>query len=284
MISSTTSRGSVAIVAAIVAASFSVGMIATTRFTCVHRLQRSPQPAHGLRRRVAQQRCCGILVGRAVPDLAQCLLCRVAQRIAVVAARRERRDAARQRAAMRGEIHQRPRPPARRPGLRVVLPLQAEARFGGAGCIQRNAQLARQRRGVLDRARFLGAQRLEQRRFRARQAIARIVVHQPLQMNLRAPPSTRPGARNPAAARSSPSAPSAIATRAASSAPIARWQFGERAAHCARCGRTSSCRARRGRTSRSAASSDTRSSSSPVSISAWCFFGVSSVPLVLNST
>ena len=94
------------------------------------RLEAPSQPAilARLRRRVADQRCAEILVGGAVPDLAQALLGRVAERVGLVAARRERRDAARQRAAMGGEIHQRPRPAARRPRRRVLAALQAEPR------------------------------------------------------------------------------------------------------------------------------------------------------------
>src|SRR5260221_13824460 len=82
----------------------------------------------GGRRPVAQQRAPEVLVALAVPNLAQALLRRIAQREAVVAAHREGGDAARQRLAVRREVHQCPRPAAERP--RLLLALSFEARSG----------------------------------------------------------------------------------------------------------------------------------------------------------
>src|SRR5204863_6838436 len=64
------------------------------------------------RRLVTQQRGAEMPIALAVPDLAQALLGPVAQGETVIAAHRERGDAARQGAAMRGDVHQAPRPPA----------------------------------------------------------------------------------------------------------------------------------------------------------------------------
>ena len=44
-----------------------------------------------------------------------------------------------------------------------AISLQAEARVRRAGRIERNAEIAGERGGILDRARFIGAQLLEQR-------------------------------------------------------------------------------------------------------------------------
>src|SRR6266571_5539783 len=81
---------------------------------------------------VAQQLMAKFSVGFAVPDLAQRLLRRLSERECVVAAHRERRDAAWQRPAVRGEIHQGPRPSAQRPRPLLLRAPQAGARLGGA--------------------------------------------------------------------------------------------------------------------------------------------------------
>src|SRR5690348_7037801 len=81
------------------------------------RLQAPPQPAIGASfgRFVGFERVAEGAVGRPGPDFTQCLLRGIAERVILVAALRERRDTARQRAAIGGEIHHRPRPPAQRP-------------------------------------------------------------------------------------------------------------------------------------------------------------------------
>src|SRR5258708_24823396 len=94
----------------------------------------------GGRRPFAQQRATEVLVALAIPNLTQALLCRIAQRKAVVAAHREGRDAARQRLAVRREIHQCPRPPAERPGLLLALPFEARSRLGRTRGLERDAE------------------------------------------------------------------------------------------------------------------------------------------------
>src|SRR5262249_43258498 len=145
------------------------------------------QPAAGAsgRWRVAQQRLAELPVSLAVPDLAQALLCRVAEREAVVAAHREGRDAAGQRLAVRGEVHQRPRTAAQRPGLLALLPLEARARLGGARGVEGDAELPRERIGLADETTLVGIDPLEQRRFRTGQALALGEIHQALQVHLR---------------------------------------------------------------------------------------------------
>src|SRR5215470_11719096 len=77
-------------------------------------LQAPAQPAAcaGFRRRVGLQRCAEMLVGFTVPDFPQGLLRGVAEGIIFVALLGERRDTARQGAAIGGEIHHGPRAPA----------------------------------------------------------------------------------------------------------------------------------------------------------------------------
>src|SRR5690348_6564381 len=113
MTSSTTAGGIAATTAAIVASSLRVGITAATRRRGDIASEAPAQPAAGAGggRPVAQQRRAKFAVARAVPDRAQRLLRRVAERERVIAALRERRDAARQDAAVRGDVHQRPRPP-----------------------------------------------------------------------------------------------------------------------------------------------------------------------------
>src|SRR5215469_15315563 len=116
MMSSTASRGISAKTPAIAASSLRVGMTTATRGRLIV-LEAPAQTAAGACRRwrVAQQRRAKILVARPVPDFPQALLGRVAQSEAVVTAHRKRRDAARDRPAVRGEIHQRPWAAAQRP-------------------------------------------------------------------------------------------------------------------------------------------------------------------------
>ena len=93
--------------------------------------QAPAQPAIGAGRRrlLGQQRRAEFPIGRPVPDFPQGLLGCIAQRVVFVAMLRKRRDAARQCAAIGGEIHQRPGPPAERPGRALVGFLQAQARL-----------------------------------------------------------------------------------------------------------------------------------------------------------
>src|SRR5579863_5453597 len=83
---------------------------------------------------------------------------------------------------MRGEIHQRPRPPAGCPGA-VTLPLETEPWLRRAGGIERHPQWTRDFLRCLDRPalRLLGA--LEERVARRRLAVAGVVEHETLQMH-----------------------------------------------------------------------------------------------------
>src|ERR1700739_2109017 len=82
----------------------------------------------GSRWLLAQERAAEFLIACATPDFAQTLLGGVPEREAVVAAHRERSDAAGQCFAVRREIHEGPRAAAQRPGL--LVPLLSEARTG----------------------------------------------------------------------------------------------------------------------------------------------------------
>ena len=121
-------------------------------------------------------------VGFAVPDLAQRLLGRLAERERVIAPHRERRDAARQRTAVRGEIHQRPRSGAQRPRPRLVRSSQAGARLGGTRRVEQNAALGRARLRRANETLLAHVEVLEQRLLRAREALALGEIHEPLQM------------------------------------------------------------------------------------------------------
>src|SRR5260221_6070178 len=138
----------------------------------------------GRRRPVAQQRATEVLVALAVPNLAQALLCRIAQRKAVVAAHREGRDAARQRLAVRREIHQCPRPPAERPGLLLALPFEARSRLGRTRGIKRDAKAPGQFLSLAHEFALVSVELLEQRRLRTRQTLAFRKINQPLQIDL----------------------------------------------------------------------------------------------------
>src|SRR5215472_10125779 len=75
-------------------------------------LQTPAQPAisAGIGRTIRFERAAESAIGRPGPDLAQTLLRGITERVVLIAALRERRDAARQRPAIGGEIHHRPRP------------------------------------------------------------------------------------------------------------------------------------------------------------------------------
>src|SRR6516164_883164 len=142
------------------------GMIAETTGGRVTRSQAPAQAAigagHG--RRVRKQRGAKIAVRRPVPDLLQRLLPCVAKRVVVIAMLRKRRDTAGQRAAVGGKIHQRPWPPAERPGRTVGTRLQTETRLARrARCTEGDTEQARQIFGLLEPSGFLLRQLLEQR-------------------------------------------------------------------------------------------------------------------------
>src|SRR5438045_2331662 len=126
MMSSTVPSGTATMTPPIASSSLSVGMTSATRGWAILLGHPSEAPAQsaacaGGRRLVAQQSAAKFLIARPVPDLPQALLGGISQGEAVITAHREWRDAARNRAPMRGEIHQAPRAPAQRPGLRLVL-------------------------------------------------------------------------------------------------------------------------------------------------------------------
>ena len=139
-----------------------------------HRLQAPAQSAAGagFRRGIRFERLAEIGIGRPGPDFAQALLGGVAERVILVAALRERRDAARQRAAVGGEIHHRPRPAAQRPGRArsraVSAALEADARLRGAARgAEFDAERAGKRGGAVDMDRLLAGQALVERLIRA---------------------------------------------------------------------------------------------------------------------
>src|ERR1700751_4565859 len=128
----TASRGSAAITPAIDASSLSVGMTTAILSAPAMASQAPAQAAAraGRGRMVGEEPGAKIAIGRPVPDLAQRLLAGVAKRVVLVAALGERRDAARQRAAVRRDVHPGPRAPAHRPGRAVVTAPQAHAGLG----------------------------------------------------------------------------------------------------------------------------------------------------------
>src|SRR5580658_5262563 len=188
MISQATSRGISATTAPLDSASFSVGMTTATGVTCVmpSRLK-APAQAAVLARLgwpVTHEGGAKVLVAGAVPDLAQALLRRIAQRIGRIVARREGRDAAGKRAAMGGEIHQRPRTAAGRPGRAFPVAPQAEAGLGRARRVDGHAERAPDGLGLGNR-RFLRLLRpLEERGFGAGEAAPEVVEDETLQMHL----------------------------------------------------------------------------------------------------
>src|SRR5260370_14574071 len=141
----------------------------------------------GGRRPVAQQRAPEVLVALAVPNLAQALLRRIAQREAVVAAHREGGDAARQRLAVRREVHQCPRPPAERPRLLLALSFEARSGLARTRGIECDAEAPGQCLGLAQELALVSVELLEQRRFRTRQTLAFPKIDEPLQIYLENP-------------------------------------------------------------------------------------------------
>src|SRR5258708_13428607 len=137
-------------------------------------LMRSKAPAQpaaraGDGRFIGQESVTERSVGRAVPDLAQGLLRRIAERVILVSALRERRDAAGERTAIRRDIHDGPRPAAHRPRRAVVVPLETHARLGyGARRAECHAERARDGGGFLEMAGLLARHALVQRLVRPR--------------------------------------------------------------------------------------------------------------------
>src|SRR5262245_15650640 len=167
---STKGRGISWTTCAIDCSSSSVGMTTTTRpaaaASAASRWLRSgasvilEAPAQAAvrtsaRRAVGQQCLAERAVGRAVPDLLQRFLGGVAQRVVLVAALRERSNAARQGPAVGGEIHHRPGSPAQRPGRAAVVALEAHARLRcGAGGAENDAVSARKLGGRVEMGLF----------------------------------------------------------------------------------------------------------------------------------
>src|ERR1700676_768954 len=81
----------------------------------------------GRRRPVRLERATEFLIRRTAPNVSQGLLRGVAERVILVAALREWRDAARQGAAVGSDVHDRPRPAAQRPWRAIVATLEAHA-------------------------------------------------------------------------------------------------------------------------------------------------------------
>src|SRR5215475_8725901 len=123
----------------------------------------------GLGRRIGEKSRPELAVGRAVPDLAQALLRRIAQRVMLVTALRKRRDATGKRAAVGGDVHERPRSPAQRPGRIIVGLPEAQSRFRSRpGCAEAHAEGAGNLLGLLEVAGIFPAQALEQGLIRPR--------------------------------------------------------------------------------------------------------------------
>src|SRR5262249_47396124 len=97
------------------------------------------------------------------------LLGGIAKRIVVVPVLRERRDAAGQRAAIGGKIHQRPWPPAERPRRIITFFSEAQTRLrGGARRTERNAKRVREFLGPLEKNHVFLVHAFEQCRIRPR--------------------------------------------------------------------------------------------------------------------
>src|SRR6187401_574848 len=119
------------------------------------------------RRLTGQQGLAKVPIRGPVPDVPQGLLRRIAQSVVVVTVLRKRRDTARQRPAIGREIHQRPGPPAERPGRALVGSFQAQARLGRrARRAEGDAKRARQILGLPEIACLFACQALEQRLIR----------------------------------------------------------------------------------------------------------------------
>src|SRR5579871_5075232 len=161
----------------IAASSSRQGMIAETTGGWLTSSQAPAQATIGTSfRRLVRKKCYAkIPIRRSVPDLRQGLPPRVTERIVVVTVLRKRRDAARQSAAIGRKIHQRPRPPAERPGGTVAAPLQAQARFARrTRCAEGDTKRTRQLFRLFQISRFLLCQLFEQRLIRLRLADRRL--------------------------------------------------------------------------------------------------------------
>ena len=104
----------------------------------------------------------------------------ITEGVGLVAARGKRRNAAWQRAAMCGEVHQRPRTATGRPRGVFLCALQTGAGLGRARGIDRDAKLASERLCRGDGLLFLALGFFEQRRLFAREPAAEIVKDQAL--------------------------------------------------------------------------------------------------------
>ena len=162
MISSTASRGIRSMTPPIDASSSSTGMTTHTPVSLVSRtgaevlsttsaISQAPTKAAsraGQRRPFAREGLAKTLVLRAIPNLSKRRGPRVAQREILITAHREGRDAAGKRAAMRGEVHQRPGPSAERPWRIAVEAAKAKLRLRGAGGVEKYPKLSRQFFGI----------------------------------------------------------------------------------------------------------------------------------------
>src|SRR5260221_1390766 len=138
----------------------------------------------GGRRLVAQQRAPEVLVALAIPNLAQALLGRIAEREAVIAAHREGGDAAGQRLAVRRKVHQCPRPAAERPRLLLAVSFEARSGLARTRGIERDAEAPGQFLGLAQALALVSVELLEQGRFRTRQTLALPKIDEALQINL----------------------------------------------------------------------------------------------------
>src|SRR5215472_11068558 len=120
--------------------SFRTRQVQSAARSLISCLQAPPQAAIGAagRRRLAEQIASKRAVFLSIPNIAQRILGRITEREGVVAAHRERGDAARQRLAVCGEIHERPRPRAQRPWPLSRGALEAGARLGCTRSIEAN--------------------------------------------------------------------------------------------------------------------------------------------------
>ena len=131
------------------------------------------------------QRAPECLIRRALPDFPQGLLRRVAERVILVTALRERRDAARQRTAICSNIHDGPRAAAQRPWGAAVAALETHPRLrGGARGAEGDAEGSRDVGGAIDVARLFAGKLLVQCLIRPRLADGILLEeHQPLQID-----------------------------------------------------------------------------------------------------
>ena len=108
------------------------------------------------RRLFRPERATECSVCRAAPNFPQALLGGISERVVLVAPPRERRDAARQCAAISRNVHDGPRSAAQRPWGATVAAFQTHPRLGGgAGGAEGDAERCRDVGGAIDVARFL---------------------------------------------------------------------------------------------------------------------------------